>query len=190
MSYEPRKAAQLIAALILKAGEQSLNVLKTVKLVYLVDRESIRRHGFPVLEETRVSMPHGPVNSYTYGHINGEHDLNNCGWYDHLQDKANHQIALADPKITLDALDDLSDADLECVDAVWAEFGHMTQWAIRDWTHDPKNIPEWEDPKGGSTVIPLRRILQVLAVENIDEVDETARSLEAIDQSFARARVH
>ncbi|OYR25841.1 hypothetical protein CEV34_2697 [Brucella pseudogrignonensis] len=180
----------MIAALILKAGEQSLNILKAVKLVYLVDRESIKRYGFPVLEEARVSMPHGPVNSYTYSHINGEYDLKECGWSDFLQDKANHQIALADTSIDLDTLDELSDADLECVDTVWDAFGKMNQWEIRDWTHDPKNIPEWEDPKGGSTVIPLRRILQVLSVENIDEVEETVRSLEAIDQSFMRARVH
>ena len=65
MTYEPKKAAQLIAYLILKSGQDRLYVLKTIKLVYLVDRESIKRFGFPVLDEKRCSMPHGPVNSMT-----------------------------------------------------------------------------------------------------------------------------
>lgn len=42
MSYEPRKAAQLIVYLILKSGGPALNVLKAVKLVYMIDRESIK----------------------------------------------------------------------------------------------------------------------------------------------------
>lgn len=190
MSYEPRKAAQLIAALILKGGEQSLNILKTVKLIYLIDRESLKKFGFPVLDENHVSMPHGPVNSTTYSHINGEHDLVGCGWADILQDKANHQIALSRQDISLDDLDELSDADLECVDIVWGQFGHMNQWQLRDWTHDPKNIPEWEDPDGGSTVIPVRRILQAVGAENIDDIEDTIRAMNAIERSFAVARVH
>lgn len=189
MSYEPRKAAQLIAAFILKGGDKSLNVLKAVKLIYLVDRESMKRFGFPILDETRVSMPHGPVNSYTYRHINGEFDLAECGWADFLQDKANHQVALARDDIELDDLDELSDADLACVEAVWKHFGQMNQWELRDWTHDPKNIPEWEDPQGGSTVIPIRRILQAVAVDGIDEIQDTIEALKYIDNAFAAARV-
>ena len=187
MSYNPRKAAQLIAALILKGGEARLNVLKTVKLIYLVDRESIGRFGFPVLDEDRYSMPHGPVNSCTYSHINGERDLSDSGWADFLQDKENHMIALSRPDISEDDLDELSDADLECVDAVWKKFGHMSQWQIRDWTHDPKNVPEWEDPEGGSTVIPLRRILQALGVEHADDIEDTNNALKIIDRAFHEA---
>lgn len=190
MSYEPRKAAQLIAALILRAGEQSLNVLKTVKLVYLIDRESISRFGFPVLDEKRFSMPQGPVNSLTLRHINGEYDLRECGWADILQDRDNHQIAVADAGMVIDDLDELSDADLECVEAVWNKFGHMSQWQLRDWTHDPNNIPEWEDPNGGSNEIPLRRIFQAINVDGVEGVEDTIDALNYIDHSFIRARVH
>ncbi|UXS39880.1 SocA family protein [Agrobacterium tumefaciens] len=190
MSYEPRKAAQLIASLILKTGEQSLNVLKAVKLVYLVDRESVKRYGFPVLDETRVSMPHGPVNSATYSHINGEYELEECGWAEFLEDRAGHNIALANKEINVDNLDELSEADLGCVDAVWAEFGKMDQWQLRDWTHDPRNVPEWEDPNGGSTIIPLQRILNAVGVENADEFVEASKTLRSIDLAFEAARIH
>lgn len=190
MSYEPRKAAQLIAYLILRSGGRSLNVLKAVKLVYLVDRESIRNFGFPVLDEKRYSMPHGPVNSLTYGHINGEYDLESCGWSNFLEDREHHTVALARPDIDVDDLDELSEADLQCADAVWDRFGNMSPWQLRDWTHDPRNIPEWEDPNGGSSIIPLQRILHAVGVENAEEFAETAASLADIDKAFQRARVN
>ncbi|MFC5760329.1 Panacea domain-containing protein [Rhizobium sp. GCM10022189] len=188
MSYEPRKAAQLIASLILKSGGRSLNVLKVVKLVYLVDRESIRRFGFPILDENRYSMPHGPVNSTTYRHIQGEYQ-DDCGWSDFLEDRANHGIALVNNNISVEDLDELSEADLECVDAVWERFGAMTQWQLVDWTHDPRNVPEWEDPDGGSVIIPLQRILNAVGVDNAEEFVETSNTLKAIDRAFEAARV-
>lgn len=190
MSYEPRKAAQLIAYLILKSGGQPLNVLKVVKLVYLVDRESLRNFGFPILDEKRCSMPHGPVNSMTYGHINGDYDLEECGWASFLEDREHHNIALARPEISVDDLDELSDADLQCADAVWERFGYMTPWQLRDWTHNPRNIPEWEDPNGGSTVIPLQRILHAVGVANAEEFAETATGFSHIEKAFQRARVN
>lgn len=190
MSYEPRKAAQLVAYLILKAGGHSLNVLKAVKLVYLVDRESIRRFGFPVLDEKRCSMPHGPVNSLTYSYIAGDYDPDECGWSDYLRDRANHNIALAQQDIHVDDLDELSDADIACADATWQQFGHMTPWQLRDWTHDPRNVPEWEDPNGGSTVIPLQRILHAVGVQNAEDFADTAASFKLIDEAFEAARVH
>lgn len=189
MTYEPRKAAQLIAYLILKSGGQCLNVLKAVKLVYLTDRESIAKYGFPVLEERRCSMPHGPVNSSTYSFINGEYDAEGTGWPDFLRDRENHNIALASQEITADDLDELSDADIECLDAVWARFGHMSQWDLRDWTHDPKNVPEWEDPKGGSVEIPLQRILNVVGIEGADHFADLAADFALIDHAFDKARV-
>ena len=190
MSYDPRKAAQMIAYLILKSGEGKLNVLKATKLVYLVDRESIKRFGFPVLDEKRYSMPHGPVNSMTYGYIAGDYDPNLAGWSEFLLDRENHNIALANDAIQADDLDELSDADIECADAVWERFGRMNHWQLRDWTHDPRNIPEWEDPQGGSTEIPLQRILTAVGVRDAEAFAEASRALSQIDRAFKSARTH
>jgi len=162
--YNPVKAAQVIAYLARKTPGKSLDILKAVKLVYLADRESIARYGAPILDERRVSMPHGPVNSQTYSHMNGEHDLDACGWSAFLEDRANHQIAVKDG-ISDDNLDELSDADIECLDEVWSKFGHMNKWQIRDWTHERSNIPEWENPNGSSSSIPLERIMSMVGVE-------------------------
>jgi uncharacterized phage-associated protein len=163
--YNPVKAAQVIAYLACKEPGKTLDVLKAIKLVYLADRESIAKFGAPILDERRVSMPHGPVNSQTYSHINGEHDLDACGWSAYLEDRANHQLAVKEG-VSDDDLDELSEADIQCLDAVWGKFGHMGKWQLRDWTHEKVNVPEWEDPHGSSEPIPLERIMTMVGIES------------------------
>jgi uncharacterized phage-associated protein len=189
MAYEPRKAAQLIAYLIGKSGSNSLNLLKVVKLVYLVDRESLARSGFPVLDEPRFSMPHGPVNSTTLDHLNGFYNLSPYNWADFLTDREHNVIGLSRDYIEREDLDELSDADVECADEVWRQFGGMDQWQLRDWTHDPQNVPEWQDPQGGREPITLLEILRALNVENAEEMAELSASLKTVDNAFQAARV-
>lgn len=172
--YNPIKAAQVVAFLASKEEGRTLDIIKAIKLVYLADRESVQTFGAPILDERRVSMPHGPVNSETYSHINGEHDLDKCGWSNFLEDRANHQIAVKEG-ISVDELDELSEADVQCLDAVWAKFGGMGKWEIRDWTHDPANVPEWENPKGSSQTIPLARMM---AFAGVDDAATQARLVE------------
>ena len=145
--YNPRKASQIVAFFTLKTAQNRINVMKAVKLVYLADRENIAQFGFPMLEERRVSMRHGPVNSYTYDHIKGEvrpeHD---GGWSDFVADRANHNVGLASDDISVDDFDELSDTEVATLEAVWEKFGGMTQWELVKYAHDKANVPEWEDP--------------------------------------------
>lgn len=186
-AFNARKAAQVISFFIMKNDWQYLDILKAIKLVYLSDRESISRYGFPILDEDHVSMPHGPVNSTTYRHVNGEYDLDECGWSEFLEDKANHQIGVA-RAFNVDDLDELSVADLKCMDEVWSRFGGMGKWEIRDWTHDRANVPEWEDPNGSSKPIPLERIMTLLGLENADLNASIAEEYRKIDRVFANLK--
>lgn len=179
MGYNARKAAQTIAFFAMKEGAP-LAVIKAVKLVYLADRESVRRFGFPVQDEVRVSMKHGPVNSETYSMINGE--CEDDGWTEFLRDREDHNLTLARPGMSEDDLDELSDADIEAMDAVWREFGHMTKWQIRDWTH--ANIPEWEDPGSSSDRIPLERMMRHLGVPNAGEQAALVKDFDRLDSLF------
>ena len=176
MAYDPHKAAQTIAYLIIKNGRNPLNILKTIKLVYLADRESVRRHGFPIQDEPHYSLPHGPVNSTTYEFIKGEvHPDRAAGWSDVLTDRSDHRIGLRDQNIDAADLEELSDADTSILDSVWKQFGGMDQWQLRDWTHDPHNVPEWEDPNGSSQLIPLRRMMDALGIQNAASQEEAVQ---------------
>jgi uncharacterized phage-associated protein len=184
--FNARKSAQVIAFFVSKNNDP-INILKAIKLVYLADRRSLKKFGFPILDETRVSMPHGPVNSTTYSHACGEYDLEASGWSDFLEDRADHMIA-AKKKFSVDDLDELSEADIECLEEVWTEFGSMGKWKIVNWTHDRKNIPEWENPNGSSKPIPLERILTMLQIQNADDHVALADDHQHLDSVFEKLR--
>lgn len=160
--FETRKAAQLVAFFCAKEGGE-IDVLKLVKLVYLSDRKFLSECGYPITNDKHVSMPHGPANSITLNLIDG--NIESPDWGDLLATRADNRIALR-RELSIDDNDEFSDAEAECLEGVWAEFGHMTKYEIRDWTHD--NCPEWENPHGSSTPIPVSRILQFLGIENAE----------------------
>jgi uncharacterized phage-associated protein len=156
-TFNERKAAQLAAFFALRSGG-SINVLKLVKLVYLSDREFLKRYDSPILFDRLVSMPHGPVNSFTYGYVSGQ--LVSEKWDEFIADRALHDVGVVDKEVHVSDLDELSEAELEILGHVWIEFGHMSGWEIRNYTHE--NCEEWEDPDGSSTSIPYERVLKAL----------------------------
>lgn len=186
MTYNPRKAAQTIAYLTLKNDSQPLHVIKAIKLVYLADRESVRLYGFPIQDEVRVSMRHGPVNSSTYEYICGENNPDEFGWSDFLRDRSDHRISLAHDGVTFDVLDELSDADTVVLDQVWGNFGKMGEWELRDWTHNPKNVPEWENPGNSSKEIPMVRLMRAVGVHDPDQQAELVQDYQDIDRLLVR----
>lgn len=184
LGYNAKKAAQTIAYLAMKNGGKPLDVLKAVKLVYLADRESIARYGFPIQDETRVSMPHGPVNSKTYSYIQGEQEQGVADWSAYLQDRENHMLALARDNISVADLDELSEADVGVLDRVWDRFGPMGKWELVRWTHDQANLPEWEDPQGSSAPIPLALIMAYVGVPNVEAQAALVKDFDRIDSLF------
>ncbi len=185
MPYSPRKAAQTIAFFALQTGASAVSVLKAVKLVYLADRESVRRRGHPIQDEVRVSMPHGPVNSVTYDFLSGSYDPEKSGWADYLTDRANNIVGLAEENITVDDLDELSQSEIQILSDVWEQFGGMDRWALRDWTHNADNVPEWKDPNGSSRRITLREIMDAVGVDHAKERSREYQSLQKAQDLLA-----
>lgn len=181
--YNPAKAAQIIAYFAMKTPARTINMLKAIKLVYLSDREALQRYALPMLDEPRHSMPHGPVNSWTYDNAKGEVD--DKRWSAVLDDRADHQIGVKDG-IAADDLDELSDAEMETLDHIWAQFGGMDKWDLVEWTHQSDNLPEWEDPHGSSNPIPLERLLHAVGIEHTAEHAEFLRDRVRIDDLFAK----
>lgn len=185
MPCSPRKAAQTIGFFALQTEASSVSVRKAVKLVYLADRESVRRRGHPIQDEARVSMPHGPVNSATYEYLKGAYDPERSGWSAYLADKADHEVGLARNDITLDDLDELSQSEIQILSDVWERFGGMDRWALRDWTHDAANVPEWKDPNGSSHRITLREIMDAVGMDHAKERSHEYQSLQKAQDILA-----
>lgn len=181
--FNVRKAAQVAAYFAMRQGKR-ISILKLVKLVYLADRQSMREFGHPILDDKFVSMPHGPVNSYTYNYINGM--FGECPeWSEFVGSRFGNNIG-AVGQIDVDDLDELSDADLSALKQVWEDFGGMSPWELRQWTHD--NCPEWEDPEGGSEPIPHSRIFKFLGHNDGEELADDIQQKRSIDEIFAALR--
>jgi uncharacterized phage-associated protein len=174
------KAAQLAAQFIQLEGGRTPH-LKLIKLVYLADRTSIISHGCSITGDNYVSMPHGPVPSNTLNLVNGY--LPATYWENLISDRDNHEVSL---RTNMPPTDQLSQADLDIISSVWARFGHMDKFQLRDWTHD--HLPEWQDPKGSSLPIPIEAILQAgnIPEQDAKQIAGEMRSFDQIDHIFAR----
>lgn len=177
------KVAQMAAYLLAKDGARMAH-LKLMKLLYLSDRRSMEFFGFPITGDHVVAMPHGPVLSMTLNLIDGDVESCENGWESWISDKANHQVSLK-RQPSIDLLDELSTADLSCMDAVWNEFGHMDKWQIRDYTHE--HCPEWKDPRGSSVAIPYEEIFTALgkSPETASKLCARIESSRSLDNLFA-----
>ncbi len=180
--FKTKKAAQVAAFFAAKGGGE-IPVLKLVKLVYLADRESMRLTCYPITNDKFVSMPHGPANSMTLNYIDG--NLQSGEWSALLQDRAGHMMGLARPR-SEDDISELSQQDIEVLESVWGQFGAMSRYQLRDWTHD--NCKEWEDPKGSSHPIPPARILKFLGVDGADEIGAEIAGERRIESLFESLR--
>lgn len=168
MPYSPEKAAQTIAFFAMREGG-SINVLKVIKLVYLADRESLYLRGHPIQDEPRFSLPHGPVNSTTLDHLNGAYRENRQVWQAVLKDRADNNVGLANNDLTEADLDMLSKRELAILESVWAKVGHMDGFDLADWTHNPENVEEWQDPRGSRRPITLERMMAAVGLDHHSE---------------------
>jgi uncharacterized phage-associated protein len=183
--YNVRKAAQVCAFFAKKNGG-TINVLKLAKLLYLADREFMNRYDFPILFDSLVSMPHGPVTSMTMNYVNGLSQEARESWEEFVTDRAGYEVGLAIADLSEEDLDELSDAEVHVLDATWDKFGYMNPFQIRDYTH--AHCPEWEDPNGSSYPIPYERVLKFLNKERSADIARQIEALRSLDAVLEQAR--
>lgn len=183
--FDEHKIAQAAAYFLSREGGRMAH-LKLMKLLYLADRESIKRYGQPISGDEYYSLPHGPVLSKTLDLASGSAESIPGGWETWISDKENHEVALR-CDASREALNDLSNADIDVLSTVWTQFGAMGRYQIRDYTHDKRHIPEWEDPKGSARPIPFERILKAVGRSDtqIEQDLDSLQSQRKINAVFA-----
>ncbi len=177
--FDARKATQVAAALIQREGGE-LNIMKLVKLLYLLDRLSLARRGIPVLGGDYFSLKNGPVTSEAL-------DLINAGtlhgfatdWADFISDRADHGIALkANP-----GTDRLAESELAMIAELYTEHGRKTPFELVEWCH--RNCPEWRPVTQGRHEIRVEDILEAVGkprsyIERIVMEEAELRQLDAL----------
>jgi hypothetical protein len=155
--FNARKATESASQFIKLEGGR-MNVMKLVKMIYLLDRLSIKRRGIPVVGGMYYSMRNGPVTSelldlVNSGKLAGEPD---SSWEQFISDRQDHEVGFrgADgPPVRF-----LSESEIRLIAEIHREHGAKDQWEIRDWCH--QNCGEWTPLDSGSESILVEEIAE------------------------------
>ncbi len=182
--FQIGKATEAACEFLERAGGQ-INIMKLMKLCYLLDRLSLDRRGIPVLGGDYLSMRNGPVTSelldlINAGRLEGEVD---AGWENNISDRTNHEVKL-DRK---PERREISDAELELIELIWQEHGHRNQWQLVQWCHT--HCGEWTPISRGCAPIAVERIAQALGKSQpqIQKIAREAAELNQLDEIFVAA---
>lgn len=168
--------SEIIYLLHLSGG--SMNLLKLMKELYLIDRASIAERLTSVSFDSFYSMPHGPVLSATLNMLN---DLENTEWGKVLT--AVKSKYYPDIKLNASATEEdfiyLSEKDKEYIRAIYLQFKDYTPLKLEEYTH---TLPEWRDPKGTSLKIHFADIMHALG--KTDAEIKEAEELKILKQNL------
>lgn len=173
------------AALLLKKNGGSMNYMKLIKLLYLIDRETLTRWGRPVTGDYYVSMKHGPVLSNVLDLINcGDDPSHESIWHKYITSPSDYSISLKKGEIP--QLSELSKRERKVIDEIFEKYENADQWKMVDICHDL--LPEWEDPGGSSTLIRVEAILKAVKKTDaeIREIESEVDHLNFVDKVLAR----
>jgi hypothetical protein len=181
--FDVTKATEVACQFLEREGG-SINIMKLVKLVYLLDRSSVERRGIPVVGGAYFSLPNGPITSEFLDLINSGclWGLQNCRWEEFMSDRQDHEVAM----IKEPGREHLSDSEIDLVEAVYREHGGKDQWQLRDWCH--KHCEEWTPLEDGRERIGIDRIARAVGKteEQIARLKEEAAELNFLSAAFGR----
>jgi uncharacterized phage-associated protein len=151
--FNEKKATQAAAHLLRLRGGR-LSYLKLIKLLYLADREALLQWGRSISTDRYVSMDRGPVLSRVLDlATDGEDPGTPSVWASSISAPSDYEVELK-----ADAGDDeLSEAEIQLLDQIFAKYGKMSRWDLVKLTH---KLPEWIDPHGSAIAISYRDILK------------------------------
>jgi len=151
--FNSRKATEAASLLIQSEGGK-MNVMKLVKLVYLLDRLSIARRGIPVVGGVYYAMRNGPVTSELLDIINAGKlaDESDCSWEQFISSRTGHEVGLVDQA----PVEFVSESEIQLIAEIYKEHGQKDQWQIREWCH--QNCGEWTPLQAGRERIQVEEI--------------------------------
>ncbi len=172
------KALQAAAYLLRREVTHQMNYMRLLKVLYVADRESLRRTGRPITGDAVAALERGPVLSEVFDLIKGSH-LRSPDWSNFIQ-KTSYDVRLVqEPGVA-----NLSRFEVELLEQVAQENRDRDEWDMVEYTH---TFPEWvkNDPGKSSKWIPLHDILEAIG-RPADEADieDDAKAERAFEHLF------
>lgn len=164
----------------MRAGGE-INILKVTKLVYLADRRSMELREHPITGDNFVSMPFGPVNTFTYSYMKGVAPVRKATWAEFIGEEQWRRLPLA-KGISEDDLDELSVSDLRILDEIWNTFKDVDRFDLAEFTH--QFCPEWRDPNGSSVPIDFATVFRKLGKDEPIDLAEEIQAERALSSAI------
>ena len=146
--------------------------IKIIKLMYLSDREMIKRYNKPITGDTYACMRLGPVLLNTYSLISENREKkhyknneNNSIWDDNID--TNSYYLEKSKSSDLDYEKTLTKKELSVIENIFTEFGRMKVFELVDMLHNRDKYPEWKDPKPNG-IMPLSIVTLLESLEKND----------------------
>jgi len=175
--FDLERAIQLTSCIFDCLECRKLNAMKILKLLYVADRESLRKAGYPLTGDVPYAMPHGPVLSQIYDLMKTERagadmtsDLEEKRWCEFFA-KEQHDVCL----LNNPGDDELSEHDKTTLRDVCSKYGEWNAFALSEYTH---GFPEWRNNEAGtsSRPIPLRDLLDAVGrFEDAEAIEQAQR---------------
>lgn len=181
--FDIDKSIQAVAFLLKQKPDTNFSdeYMRILKLLYIADRESIKKTGFPVTGDVFVAMEYGPTLSKLYDFVK-QNRTDNSVWDEYIQKYNDYDIRLIkDP-----GDGKLCQYEIELLLNISNKYKEKTVWVVSDLTHE---FPEWakNNPGKSSKIIPLQDLLE--AVDRgcwLKDILETSKEQRAIDRILKR----
>lgn len=166
------KLATQIAARLLERHGRRMKYLKLIKLLYIIDRESLRQYGYPLTGDEYYSLPHGPIVSEIQDLITDDPEfVRSDHWKSYIKTESNDVILEKQPSTNL-----ISSAATKIIEEVDDEYGGYDRWELSRIT---EGFPEYEDP--GKSRIPITYEDILKAVGKSEKAEEISSEIEDIN---------
>lgn len=172
LRFNERRATEAAARFLeLRGGRMSY--LKLIKLLYLLDRESLLRWGRPITTDRYVAMDKGPVVSRIYELIREEPvPGTNPVWRQYISAPSNYEVSLS----AVPETEELSPAEESLIEEIFNKYGKLSRWDLVNLSHE---LGEWQDPQGSAIPIDYRDILRA-GQKTESEIAAVLSELEAL----------
>lgn len=163
ISYKPdiKKIVQAVN-FILKKNKGSINYTKLIKLLYIADKEFLRKYDMTISGDFYCSLDNGPILSTVYDLIKGTGNVHDQLYWDSFFCKDGYDLILVhENKLPTDKL---SKAEIEFLQETDNKFRKYSFDQMIEYTHKKELFPEvkWEEAKASSIPLSVDDILKSL----------------------------
>ena len=172
------------AGVLLRLSRDRMGLLHLLKLLYIADRENLRKSQRPIVGTRIVAMKNGPLHSEVYSLIKGEH-VDEPLWSEFIRKEGYEVELVKDP-----GRSQLSAAEVRTLTDTYERYQPFGEWDVVEITHDflewIKNYPD--ESENTSRTIPFVDLLDAVGLQDHKEaILDDLREEAAMNGLFSRS---